>query len=82
MDFGKKLYCGNFIVTKKSRSSSKQELKELRDKYGISIMGEGGEYESMTLDSPMHSRPLEVVSKEIEWTRGSGTLRVTSARLL
>ena len=61
---------------------SVDELKELRDRYGISIMGEGGEYESMTLDSPMHSRPLEVVSKEIEWTRGSGTLRVTSARLL
>ena len=35
MDFGKKLYCGNFVVTKKSRSLSKQELKELRDKEGI-----------------------------------------------
>ena len=35
MDFGKKLYCGNFVVTKKSRSLSKHELKELRDKEGI-----------------------------------------------
>lgn len=35
MDFGKKLYCGNFVVTKKSRSLSKLELKELRDKEGI-----------------------------------------------
>ena len=35
MEFGKKLYCGNFVVTKKSRSLSKQELKELRDKEGI-----------------------------------------------
>ena len=58
-----------------------EELKVLREKYGISIMGEGGEYESMTLDSPMHSRSLEVVSTETEWSRGSGTLRVTSARL-
>lgn len=57
------------------------ELKVLREKYGISIMGEGGEYESMTLDSPMHSRPLEIVSTETEWSRGSGTLKVTSARL-
>ena len=57
------------------------ELKVLREKYGISIMGEGGEYESMTLDSPMHSRSLEIVSTETEWSRGSGTLKVTSARL-
>ncbi|MDY5679055.1 MAG: hypothetical protein SPF21_03790 [Candidatus Methanomethylophilaceae archaeon] len=29
----------------------------------------------------MHSRPLEIVSTETEWSRGSGTLKVTSARL-
>lgn len=57
------------------------ELKELRKKYGISIMGEGGEYESMTLWSPMHSRELRIDSSEVSWTRGSGTLRVTSASL-
>lgn len=59
-----------------------KELKVLREKFGISIMGEGGEYESLTLDSPMHSSPLEVVSSEREWSRGSGTMRVTSARLV
>lgn len=58
-----------------------RELKVLRDKFGISIMGEGGEYESMTLDSPMHSHPLEIVSSEISWKRGSGTMDVTSVRL-
>ena len=57
------------------------ELKVLRKKFGISIMGEGGEYESMTLDSPMHSHPLEIVSSEISWKRDNGTLNVTSARL-
>ncbi len=57
------------------------ELKELRKKYGISIMGEGGEYESMTLWSPMHSKELRIDSSEVSWTRGSGTLRVTSASL-
>ena len=58
------------------------ELKELRRKYGISIMGEGGEYESMTLDSPLHSRRLEITGSRKEWKRGSGTLVVTAARLL
>lgn len=57
------------------------ELKVLRDKFGISIMGEGGEYESMTIHSPMHSRVLRIDSFEKEWKRGSGTLRVTSASL-
>lgn len=57
------------------------ELKVLRDKFGISIMGEGGEYESMTIYSPMHSRVLKIDSSEKEWKRGSGTLRVTSASL-
>jgi ABC transporter with metal-binding/Fe-S-binding domain ATP-binding protein len=55
------------------------ELKALREKYGISIMGEGGEYESMTLDSPLHRRPIRILSSETVWKRGSGTFNVTSA---
>lgn len=57
------------------------ELKAIRARTGISIMGEGGEYESLTIDSPMHSRPLEVVSSEKDWSRQGGTMRITSARL-
>jgi diphthamide synthase (EF-2-diphthine--ammonia ligase) len=56
-------------------------LKALREKFGISIMGEGGEYESMTLDSPMHSRPLEILDSEVVWKRDNGTLTATSLRL-
>lgn len=58
-----------------------EELKANRARTGISIMGEGGEYESLTIDSPMHSRPLEIVSSEKDWSRQGGTMRVTSARL-
>ncbi|TQS85854.1 MAG: ATPase [Candidatus Methanoprimaticola hominis] len=57
------------------------ELKAIRARTGISIMGEGGEYESLTIDSPMHSHPLEIVSSEKDWSRQGGTMRVTSARL-
>ncbi len=57
------------------------ELKRVREKTGISIMGEGGEYESMTISSPMHSHPLEIVESEIVWKRDNGTLNVKSARL-
>lgn len=57
------------------------ELKAIRARTGISIMGEGGEYESLTIDSPMHSHPLEIVSSEKDWSRQGGTMRVTSVRL-
>lgn len=55
-----------------------EELKGIRARTGISIMGEGGEYESLTLDSPMHSAPLEIVSSAKEWSRQGGTMRVTA----
>jgi ABC transporter with metal-binding/Fe-S-binding domain ATP-binding protein len=58
------------------------ELRGLRERYGISVIGEGGEYESMTLDSPMHSRPLAILEQEIEWKKGSGTLTVKKAVLV
>ena len=53
-----------------------EDLKKLRAKYGISIMGEGGEYESMALYSPPYSHRLRIVSSEKEWKHGSGMLRV------
>ena len=59
-----------------------EELKVLRDKYGISVTGEGGEYESMTLDSPMHSKPISIVEYEKEWKKGAGTLFVKKAELV
>ena len=57
-----------------------KELKALRSKYGISIMGEGGEYESMTLYIPGFSHGFEIAEAEKEWKRNDGTLRVKSLR--
>ena len=53
-----------------------EELKILRKKYGISVTGEGGEYESLTLDSPLHSKPLVIIDSKKEWKKGAGTLFV------
>jgi len=58
-----------------------EELRKLRDDHCISVIGEGGEYESMTLDSPMHKRPLSIIECEKEWKKGSGTLIVKRAEL-
>ena len=57
-----------------------EELKALRKKYGISIMGEGGEYESMTLYIPGFTHAFEIAEAEKEWKRNDGTLRVKSLR--
>ena len=63
-------------------AETKQRLCRLRDRYGLSIMGEGGEYESMTLDSPMHSSRLEIRSSEKVMERDAGTLRVKDVVLV
>lgn len=60
---------------------AKRELLALRDRYGISIMGEGGEYESMTLDSPMHSKKLVISESKKVMERNTGVLDVTQAFL-
>ena len=62
-------------------ADAKRELMVLRKRYGISIMGEGGEYESMTLDSPMHLKRLKVIDAKKNMTRSSGTYDVTSLGL-
>ncbi len=60
---------------------TKKELLELNEKYGVSIMGEGGEYESMTLDSPVFKKRLVIESYEKKMSKDSGTLDVTGILL-
>ncbi|MCQ2086008.1 MAG: diphthine--ammonia ligase [archaeon] len=56
--------------------STKEELISLRKKYGLSIMGEGGEYESLVLDSPIYKKKLTIREYEKKYTKDSGTLTV------
>ena len=61
---------------------TKNDLLALRDRYGVSIMGEGGEYESMVLDSPMFRKRLNIVSSEKRMSKDSGTMDVTGIELV
>ncbi|MDY0225043.1 MAG: ATPase, partial [Candidatus Methanomethylophilaceae archaeon] len=63
-------------------ASAAKDLRALRERYGISVIGEGGEYESLTLDSPMHSHFLSIISSEKEWKNNNGTLHVKEAKLI
>ena len=62
-------------------ADAKKELLKLKEKYGVSIMGEGGEYESMTLDSPVHRKRLVIADAEKVMSRNAGTYDVSSLKL-
>ena len=52
------------------------ELSALAKKKGLNVSGEGGEYETLVLDSPMHSYPLVPEDVRKEFARDSGQLRI------
>ena len=57
-------------------------LLELREKFGISPSGEGGEIETTVLDSPLLQKKIEVV-RGSKWARGnSGVFKIEEARLV
>jgi hypothetical protein len=57
------------------------ELRTLARRRGMNLAGEGGEYETLVLDSPLHRRALRILESEVESGRDSGLLRVTRAML-
>jgi len=57
------------------------ELMELKRKYGISIVGEGGEYETLVLDAPFFKKRIRILKTRMAWNGESGYLLVEEARL-
>jgi ABC transporter with metal-binding/Fe-S-binding domain ATP-binding protein len=58
-----------------------KELMRLSKQNGMNLAGEGGEYESLTIDSPLQLQTLSIVEKEIMTTRDGGSLKVIRAAL-
>jgi ABC transporter with metal-binding/Fe-S-binding domain ATP-binding protein len=58
-----------------------EELRSMARRYGMNLAGEGGEYETMALDSPIHRQRIRIVEQEVETARDSGRLTVTEASL-
>ena len=56
------------------------ELEELNEEYGVHILGEGGEFETLVTDGPHMDRPIEL-EYETEWDGTRGTLKVEDAWL-
>lgn len=58
------------------------KLKQLSDKYGVDMCGEGGEYESLVLDTPWWSKKIEIIDAEMTWDGVSGRYNIREARLI
>ena len=58
-----------------------QDLLELQLRFQISLIGEGGEYETLVLDAPFFKQEIKIVESETVWKGENGYLHVTQARL-
>jgi predicted ATP pyrophosphatase (TIGR00289 family) len=56
-------------------------LEELSKQYGVSLVGEGGEYETLVLDGPIFKKRIKIIDAEIVWKHESGCFRVKKAVL-
>lgn len=56
-------------------------LRSLSKRYGVNPLGEGGEIETLVLDSPLFRKRIEILDYEVRWDGYSGLLLVKDARL-
>ncbi len=67
---------------RKIDSNTVTDLVELNKRYQISVIGEGGEYETLVLDAPFFEKRIQLVRVERVWEDHSGYMLVEEARLL
>jgi len=59
-----------------------EEMKMMKEKYGINASGEGGEYETFVLDAPIFKKEIVVKSFEKSYKNYFGVLRFKEVELL
>ncbi len=59
-----------------------EKLVKLHEKYQISLVGEGGEYESLVLDAPIYKKRLQIVDSETRYENNSGVLTIKEVKLV
>ncbi len=58
-----------------------ERLKELSERRGFHLSGEGGEYETFVIDAPHFSRSISIMDSERVWDGQSGRLVIRKASL-
>jgi len=66
---------------KKINEKTVKALKELNIKYGVSLVGEGGEYETLVLDAQFFRKRIKIIKAEKVWENQSGYFLITKAKL-
>ncbi|MBX5321483.1 MAG: TIGR00289 family protein [Candidatus Bathyarchaeota archaeon] len=56
-------------------------LADLNERFGVSLVGEGGEYETLVLDAPFFKKRLKILETEKVWRNQSGYFIVKKAEL-
>ncbi len=60
---------------------AQRELLSLSSTYGISPIGEGGEFETTVLDGPVFKRCIEIVSSSKQYRSYAGRLEISDAEV-
>ena len=58
------------------------DLLKMEKKSGISIVGEGGEFETVVVNCPLFSRKLEITKAEKIWKDNSGLYEIKDAKFV
>lgn len=58
------------------------DLVELNRRFQVSLVGDGGEYETLVLDAPFFKKRIELVETERIWEKTSGYLGIKKAVLI
>lgn len=58
------------------------DMLALKKKHKISLVGEGGEYETAVLDCPLFRQRIEITSAEKKWNGTSGRYVISAAKLV
>ena len=63
-------------------SKAIKELEELQNKFKINPAGEGGELETMVLDSPIHKKKIKIIESKKEYANHNGMLKILKLELV
>ncbi|MBC7081048.1 MAG: diphthine--ammonia ligase [Thermoplasmatales archaeon] len=58
-----------------------EEMKELNERYGVNISGEGGEYETLVVDCPIYKYRMKIIEAEIKSFGGKKVYEIKKIRL-
>ncbi|WP_236609675.1 diphthine--ammonia ligase [Archaeoglobus sulfaticallidus] len=69
-------------VGRKMDEKALSELKKIKEKYGINLAGEGGEFETLVLNAPMFKKRIEILESHVVSDNMSAVMVVDRYRLV